>query len=380
MRVLHVIPDLDPGGAEHQLRLLLPRLPVESAVVTLGGGSLAEPIRATGVPVIDLRGDGRQLDLLPALVRLVRRGRYDLVHTHRTRAALYGRAAARAAGGRAVVSTEHALGRTEVDGRPVTPKLRRAYRMSARLGSATIAVSEPVADRLAGWGVDRVVVIPDGVDPAELAFDSELRAGTRAELGLWPSERVVGAVGRLGPGSRFDVLLRAVAGLDATLLLAGDGPLRPELERLAGRLGLADRVRFLGPVADLRPLLCAADVLAAPSAEEGFGLTVLEGLACGLPAVHAGCPALDALPAGAAPGTVRGAVDELDLRTELAVVLDGALAGTRAPAPAVAHYRVDRVAARVAELYEQVLRGERIPGRPAGAGCRPGRPRPGQRR
>ena len=378
MRVLHVIPDLDPGGAEHQLRLLLPRLPVESAVVTLGGGALADPIRATGVPVTDLRGAGRQLDLLPALVRLVRRGRYDLVHTHRTRAALYGRAAARAAGGRAVVATEHALGRTEVDGRPVTPKLRRAYRMSAALGSATIAVSEPVADRLAGWGVDRVVVIPDGVDPAELAFDPALRAATRAELGLWPSERVVGAVGRLGPGSRFDVLLRAVAGLDATLLLAGDGPLRPELERLAGRLGLADRFRFLGPVADLRPLLCAMDVLAAPSAEEGFGLTVLEGLACGLPAVHAGCPALDALPPGAAPGTVRGAVDELDLRAELAVVLDGAgegAGGTRAPAPAVAHYRADRVADRVADLYEQVLRGERIPGR-----RRPARTRPEGRR
>src|SRR6185369_15941894 len=163
MRVLHVIPELGPGGAEHQLRLLLPRLPVESAVVTLGGGGpLADPIRATGVPVIDLRGDGRPIDLLPALVRLVRRGRYDLVHTHRTRAALYGAPAARAAGGRPVVATEHALGGTQVDGRPVTAKLRRASRMSARLGSATIAVSEPVADRLAGWGVDRVVVIPDG--------------------------------------------------------------------------------------------------------------------------------------------------------------------------------------------------------------------------
>ncbi|HST65549.1 MAG TPA: glycosyltransferase, partial [Mycobacteriales bacterium] len=327
MRVLHVIPELGPGGAEHQLRLLLPRLPVDSAVVTLGGGSLVDPIRATGVPVTDL-GGGR-LGPLPALVRLVRRGRYDLVHTHRTSAALYGRAAARAAGGRAVVATEHALGRTHVDGRPVTAGLRRAYRLSARLGSATIAVSEPVADRLADWHVDRVVVIPAGLDPAELAFDPALRAGTRAALGLWPSERVIGAVGRLDRGSRFDVLLRAVAGLDATLLLVGDGPLRAELEALAGGLGLADRIRFLGPLADLCPVLCAVDVLAAPSAEEGFGLTVLAGLACGLPAVHAGCPALEALPPGAAPGTVRGAVDEHDLRAELAAVLDTA-GGSRA--------------------------------------------------
>lgn len=380
MRVLHVIPELGPGGAEHQLRLLLPRLPVESAVVTLdGGGSLADPIRATGVPVTDLRGTGRELGLLPALARLVRRGRYDLVHTHRARAALYGRAAARAAGGRAVVATEHSLGLTQVDGRPVTAGLRRAYRASARLGSATIAVSEPVADRLAGWGVDRVVVIPAGVDPAELAFDPALRAATRAELGLWPSEWVIGAVGRLDAGSRLDVLLRAAAGLDATLLLAGDGPLRPELEELAARLGLADRVRFLGPVADLRPVLSALDVLAAPSAEEGFGLTVLAGLACGLPAVHAGCPALDVLPPDAAPGAIRGAVDELDLRAELTAVLDTA-DGTRTPPPAVGHYRIDGVAARTADLYERVLRGERILSRSPGSVRRPAQDRTEQHR
>jgi glycosyltransferase involved in cell wall biosynthesis len=330
------------------------------------------------VPVTYLRGAGRGLGLLPALVGLVRRGRYDLVHTHRARAALYGRAAARAAG-RAVVATEHALGRTQVDGRPVTAGLRRAYRASARFGSATIAVSEPVANRLASWGVDRVVVIPAGLDPAELAFDPALRAATRAELGLWPSERVIGAVGRFDARARFDVLLRAVAGLDATLLLAGDGPHRPELVTLAASLGLADRVRFLGPVADLRPMLCAMDVLAAPSAEEGFGLTVLEGLACGLPAVYAGCPALDGLPTAAAPRAVRGAVDELDLRAELAVLL-GAAGGTRAPAPAVSHYRIDGVAGRIADLYERVLRGERIPGgspRPASRPA-PRRPEPGR--
>ena len=208
-------------------------------------------------------------------------------------------------------------------------------------------------------------MIPNGVDAAALGFDAGLRARARAELGLWPSEQVVGAVGRLEPGKRFDVLLRAMAGLDATLLLVGDGPQRAALERLATTLGLADRVRFVGEAADLRPLLCAMDVVAAPSAEETFGLAVLEALACGLPVVYGSCPALEALPAAAAPRAVRGAVDEHDLRVELAAALSSATAldlpGPRDPPPAVEHYRIDRLATQVADLYQRILHGKDFP-------------------
>jgi glycosyltransferase involved in cell wall biosynthesis len=371
-RVLHVITGLAAGGAEHQLRLLLQHLPAGGEVVTLtNAGSVAEAIRAGGTPVTDLRMRGnRDLAALPRLVRLIRRGRYDVVHTHLYRACVYGRLAARAAGVRHVVATEHSLGDTRIEGRPITPGIRRLYRATERLGTGTIAVSEPVAARLRSWGVrpERVTVIPNGVDAAALAFDADLRARARAELRLWPSEQVVGAVGRLDPGKRFDVLLRAMAGLDATLLLVGDGPQRAALERLAAGLGLADRVRFVGEVADLRPLLCAMDALAAPSAEETFGLAVLEALACGLPVVYGSCPALEALPPEAAPRAVRGAVDELDLRAELAAALDSAALaaaldqpGPREPPPAVEHYRIDRLATQVADLYQRILHGKDSP-------------------
>lgn len=112
MRVLQVITGLGVGGAEHQLRLVLPRLAGEPAVVTLTNpGPVATAIRAAGIPVHDLgmRGN-RDLTAIPRLAAFIRSGRFDVVHTRLYRACVYGRVAARLAGVRAVVATEHSLG------------------------------------------------------------------------------------------------------------------------------------------------------------------------------------------------------------------------------------------------------------------------------
>ncbi|MFE0427530.1 glycosyltransferase, partial [Streptomyces sp. NPDC058953] len=106
-RVLHIVTGLGTGGAEQQLRLLLRHLPdpYTCDVVTLTNpGAVAAGLRADGVRVTDLgmRGN-RDLGALPRLVRLIRDGGYDIVHTHLYRACVYGRIAARIAGVRAVV-------------------------------------------------------------------------------------------------------------------------------------------------------------------------------------------------------------------------------------------------------------------------------------
>lgn len=154
MRALHVITGLGVGGAEQQLRLLLRHLPVECDVVTLTNpGPVADGLRADGVRVIHLgmRGN-RDLSAVGRLTRLIRDGRYDLVHTHLYRACVYGRIAARLAGVRAAVATEHSLGRAEIEGRPLTRGIRALYLSTERLGAATVAVSSTVAGRLRDWG------------------------------------------------------------------------------------------------------------------------------------------------------------------------------------------------------------------------------------
>ncbi|MGW7054138.1 glycosyltransferase [Streptomyces sp. NPDC054887] len=254
MRALHVITGLGVGGAEQQLRLLLRHLPVSCDVVTLTNpGPVAEGLRADGVRVTHLgMGGNRDLKALPALTRLVRSGGYDLVHTHLYRACVYGRIAARLAGVGATVATEHSLGKTEIEGRPLTRGARALYLATERLGSATVAVSTTVAGRLRDWGVPaaRIHVVPNGIDAARFRYDAAVRAATRARLGIPADAFVVGGVGRVVPGKRFDVLVRAVAALPgAWLLLAGDGPETDALRTLTARLGATDRIRFLGECA-----------------------------------------------------------------------------------------------------------------------------------
>ncbi|GAA1249061.1 glycosyltransferase [Kitasatospora nipponensis] len=375
--MLHVITGLAGGGAEQQLLLTLRHLPpgIDCEVATLTNpGSVASALRADGVTVHDLRMRGnRDLAVLPRLTRLIRRGRYDVVHTHLYRAGLYGRLAARLAGVRTVLATEHSLHAGTIEGRPVGTGVRTLYLAAERLGHTTVAVSRQVAGTLGDWGVpaQRIAVLPNGIDAARyelLALERLLvRQSVRDQCGLPLGSWVVGAVGRLVPGKRFGVLVEALAGLppelDARLLLVGEGPQRAALRALAADLGVADRLHCTGERADLPELLAAMDVLAAPSEQETFGLAVLEGLTAGLPVCHSGCPALEALPAEAAPGARKIASDPAAYRAALldlaahppALRSAGARPGGPPPRPpAVAHYDITRTASELAALYQRL--------------------------
>jgi glycosyltransferase involved in cell wall biosynthesis len=329
IRVLHVITGLAAGGAEDQLRLLLPRLRghgVEAeAAVFYNAGSVAEALRADGIPVTDLdspgfwdwRGTAR-------LTKLIRTGGYDLVHTHLFRAGLHGRLAARRGGVRTLVHTEHSLNPVLIEGRRRSGAIDRLYRWAERRGTLTVAVSAAVAEQLSGLGVgpERIRVLPNGLDRARLAFDPEQRAAFRAEHGLAETDFVVLCLGRLAASKRIELVIDALARFENArpeniqsgdarsgdarsgdirpvnlrLLVVGDGEERAALEAQAA-LRLPGRAVFTGelPGARLPAALAAADLLLSPSPEETFGLAVLEAVAAGLPVAFASCPALTEL-------------------------------------------------------------------------------------
>ncbi|MBK6018070.1 glycosyltransferase [Streptomyces sp. MBT53] len=368
MKALHIITGLGIGGAEQQLRLLLRHLPVDCDVVTLTNpGAVADGLTADGVRVHHLGMTGnRDLAALPRLVKIIRGGGYDLVHTHLYRACVYGRLAARLAGVKAVVATEHSLGDSQMEGRSLNSGVRALYLASERLGRSTVAVSPTVAERLKQWGVPgpRIEVVPNGIDLPRFRFDPAQRLRTRQRLGLPEDAYVVGGIGRLAAGKRFDVLIRTLTQLpsDYWLLLVGGGPEENLLRRTAHDCGVADRVLFTGerpyvpdgtPGPDLPSLTSAMDLLASPSPEEAFGLAVVEGLASGLPVLYASCPAVEDLPPQAAAGAhrVQGGPE----------VFARALAAARARGPrprtapdAAHHYCITRSAAQLMDVYAAV--------------------------
>jgi glycosyltransferase involved in cell wall biosynthesis len=361
VRVLHVITGLHAGGAEQQLASLLEHTAHDAEVVTMyAAGMIAHRLLERGITVHDL-GRPHQLDLraLPQLVALMRRGRYDVVHTHLYRACLYGRAAARIAGIGTIVATEHSLGDTQIEGRLTAWPVRRLYIASERLGDHTIAVSEAARRRLMAWGVraDRISVIPNGIDVARYALDPAARRRERAALGITGDDIVFGAVGRLHPIKRYGMLLDTVAPLlrtgGASLVVVGQGEREHALRQQATRLEIADRVHFLGERDDIPALLSALDVYAAPSAEETFGLGVIEALCAGLPAVVGACPAIDNLDV---PGVIR-CHDAPSLREGLRELHDriraDELRARRPPAGLAARMGIGQVAAAVDNLYQR---------------------------
>ncbi|MEV3872365.1 glycosyltransferase [Streptomyces sp. NPDC049906] len=386
MKALHIITGLGVGGAEQQLRLMLRHLPITCDVVTLTNpGPVADALTADGIRVTHLGMTGnRDLRALPRLVAHIRAGGYDLVHTHLYRACLYGRIAARIAGVHAVVATEHSLGDGQMEGRPLTPGVRALYLAGERLGHATVAVSPTVAERLRRWGVprQRIHVVPNGIDPEALRYDPVARHRVRARYGLPPDSFVVGAVGRLVRGKRFDQLVTALRALprDVRLLVVGAGPETTALRRTARRAGVADRVVLTGEARPLAPpalpggsgasdtsgtapaevpalpaLLSAMDVLASPSPQEAFGLAVLEALAAGLSVRYVDCPALDDLPPGAAGDAERLAPGAASFAAALGRLREAGPRERTVP-PAVAHYAIGRSAERLAGVYASVVR------------------------
>ena len=385
MKVLHVITGLGVGGAEHQLRSILQHTRHESDVVTLyNPGPVADMIRADGGSVRDLgMTSNTQISALFRLHRLIRAGRYDVVHAHLYRSQIYGRPAAWLAATPVILSTEHSIGETHIERRPMTPGVRALYLGTEFLSDITIAVSPAVRDRLLKWGVRerRMLIIPNGVDMQRAAFDESARDRIRAEFGIGAGVYLIGVLGRFDPNKRFDMVIEAAAPLlgDTTkLLIVGKGKERPRLEQVARDRGVTGQVIFTGERHDVADMLSAMDLFVASSRQETFGLSVLEALANGLPVLYTTCPALQGLAvtrASQVPPTVDG------MRAAMAAEL-AAGRRPRIGEPAVEkEYSIEAVTARIDDLYERLAarRGWRTMMRAVRAPARP-RPTPGAAR
>ncbi|HEY0317892.1 MAG TPA: glycosyltransferase [Solirubrobacterales bacterium] len=357
------------GGAENAMFMLAESLDPEAWRTTLlvddaaGVEPLLERAAELGLP-------GRRLPSLPlglvgarrvpSLARMLRAERPDVFHAHMSSplAAKWALSAAVAARVPAVVGTVQVIS-DYVPDRSTLLQLRLLARCVDRYLAVSRAIAAELVERYR-WPAAKVEVVHNAVEPSRFAVSAP--PGLREQLGASDACPLVLTAARLDEQKGHSFLFEALARVpDAVLALAGDGEERAPLEALAARLGIADRVRFLGRRSDVPQLLAACDVFALPSLYEGSSLAVLEAMAARRPLVSSAIAGTDELIEDGRDGLLVPPGDSAALARALERLLtEPQLRDTLA---AGAYERVERefsrrqMARRVTAVYEELLGG-----------------------
>ncbi len=289
--VVQVVQSFGRGGLEAlsvNLAVGLRDVGVRPIMVALEEGGVLENVLSREGIEHEIIGRGRYRDPRThrRLSQLFASSRPQAVHTHHFAALASSVATARLARVPTLVHTEHAFQYLEA-----RPGLHRPLRWMSRFVDSFVVVGAEMRDYYVdrvGVAPARMRVIPNGVDTVRYRPTTD-RAAARARAGL-PNATLVGTAGRFAAVKNYPMLVTAVAAVrqsrpDVHLVMCGDGDERGALERLAGELGIADAVHFLGWRTDLADVVSCLDVFALTSWTEGLPLVVLEAMACALPVV-----------------------------------------------------------------------------------------------
>jgi glycosyltransferase involved in cell wall biosynthesis len=233
---------------------------------------------------------------------LIGRGRYDVLHTHLSKAGVIGRMAGRGRT-RRIVHTVHMASFGTGYARLASPVFRALERRCARFTDPMIFVGTGLRDHYLASGVGTLetsLVIHSPIDVDQFIesrlWPADRREAVRQALGVDTRIPLVMTAGILERRKRHDLLLNALrddlASGSLMVAIAGDGPERLPLEALATEAGGPASVRFLGHLVDIVPILAAADILVLTSTVEGVPQVVIQALAAGRPVVATDVPGL----------------------------------------------------------------------------------------
>lgn len=300
-KTAHVITLSQPfGGAQRNTLLTLKGLArdgYETELICGPGGRLIDEARAGGTQVrviADLKRPVNPLKdtrVFVQLYRLFRSEKYEIVHTHSTKAGLLGRLAAWWAGVPVIVHTVHGYPFV-MDGNLKTKLYIALERSVASVTDAIVCVGEMLRHEVSTWKMapdKKLVTIYSGIDFSSYV-PKQPAAKMKRDLGVEKAWPIIGSIGHLVEAKAQHDLIESVALLrdsypQIKLLLVGDGRLRPLLERRVQELGLSSNVSLLGERDDIADLLDIFDVYAMSSRHEGVGRALTEAMYWGLPVV-----------------------------------------------------------------------------------------------
>ena len=391
VRVVHVITKLELGGAQENTLYTLGHLdPARFSGLLVAGTAgilVADALREAAAGRYDVRllrplvrevSPLRDASALAALVALLRRELRAareragggppalVVHTHSSKAGILGRAAARLAGAPVVVHSIH--------GYPFHPRqrpaVRRLYvaleRWAARRTTHFIAVAQADIEEGVALGLfprGRATLVRSGIEVARFSGAGLDRAAKRRELGLDPARPLAGMVGNFKPQKNPVDFVRLAALVaervpQAQFLLAGDGPLRAEVEVEIARRGLGGSLRLLGWRRDAHEIIPCLDVLVLTSLWEGLPRVFPQAMAAGVPVV---AYRVDGAPEAVADGVSGHLVEPGDLAGAAAHVAALLLEPGRAAAMGAAgraragEFDAGLMVRQQEELYERLL-------------------------
>ncbi len=257
-----------------------------SADAAVEAGSGSDEVIFLGYRPRDIRG--LKLNAMRDIRRLVAQGNYRFCIAHRFKPIYI----ALLATSLPVIGVHHAFG---VYDRPARRLLVSLFRKRLLLLGVSNAVRDQIRERLPTWTKAQIATLYNRIDVKQVRSQLLSRQEARAALALADDAWIVGNAGRLHPDKDQKTLIRGFAQAlpllppQSLLAIMGSGRLEQELKQLANELGLGDRVRFLGQIAEGRRYFKAFDVFALSSDHEPFGMVVLEAMAADVPIVSSDC-------------------------------------------------------------------------------------------
>lgn len=377
-RVLHVIDHTDSGGAQVVVLNLLRALKdsFAFAVAVLGkSGQFSPEYELLGIPVFTLGNGAGRWNPKPvtSLIDTIRRGRFDLVHTHLFKSNILGTIAARWAGTNTILHDHcgvypHTL-KYHFSSALIIHSYTYAYRYAlSQCDRVLVLTPEAVRSYLDFYSLDsdKTTLLPNAVDLNMFNLNTECRGGNclRQELGLCTQSTLVTMVGRLDPIKDWLTFLRVAQQVQQQsdqscgFLVVGSGPEEQNLREFVNANKL-EQVFFLGNRDDIPSLLHQADIFLLTSRRDHFPIALLEAMASGCPVASTRSGGPEAILMDGVDGLLAEVGDVQGLTNQvLRLLRDKSLGQSLARSArqtVLSHYSLQTVATRMAGIYEEIF-------------------------
>lgn len=309
IKVLHIIPTLNAGGAEKLVEESLPimkkiyDIDVEVLLLTNKGNVFDEKLKENNIKInVSPYEKIRSAKNIFYIIKLIKKNHYDIVHTHLFPCNYLASIASKLIfkNKPKLITTEHSTHNKRRDKfyfKPIEKIIYSSY-------ETIISISEGTQQNLINWikpkDKEKFLVIENGINLEDF-MNVESYKKSDLDSRFNESTRLLCMVGSFSKQKDQATIIRAMKDLpkDTFLLLVGDGPLRQENEKLAKEMDVSDRVKFLGIRKDVPKIFKASDIVIVSSHWEGFGLVAAEGMAAGKPVIASDVPGLAEVVGGA---------------------------------------------------------------------------------